>query len=135
MLMASKLDPRFAVYVGSFDPLTLGHVDIIQRGSRIYERVIVGIGINPDNEQVNVPMTTAQFGKSSDQHVNSFERRVKGYAGNDYSLIRQAQGISPMASLVRVPFRYIVDAQVVIENLLRFYPGIDKARLDHPGRR
>jgi len=37
-----------AVYVGSFDPLTLGHQDIIERGAQIFERLTVGIGINPD---------------------------------------------------------------------------------------
>lgn len=37
-----------AVYVGSFDPLTLGHLDIIRRASRIFGHVTVGIGINPD---------------------------------------------------------------------------------------
>ncbi|RMG02011.1 MAG: pantetheine-phosphate adenylyltransferase, partial [Planctomycetota bacterium] len=31
---SSDLDPRHAVYVGSFDPLTLGHCDIIGRGAR-----------------------------------------------------------------------------------------------------
>lgn len=40
--------PSSAVYVGSFDPITLGHLDIIRRASRIFDRVIVGIGINPD---------------------------------------------------------------------------------------
>ncbi len=37
-----------AVYVGSFDPITLGHLDIIRRASRIFEHVTVGIGVNPD---------------------------------------------------------------------------------------
>ena len=46
--MVSALDPRHAVYAGSFDPLTLGHVDIIRRGAGIFEQVTVGIGINPD---------------------------------------------------------------------------------------
>ena len=35
-----------AIYPGSFDPLTNGHVDIIQRGSRLFDRIIVGILIN-----------------------------------------------------------------------------------------
>ena len=42
------LNPRHAVYVGSFDPLTLGHNDIIRRGAGIFERLTVGVGINPD---------------------------------------------------------------------------------------
>ncbi len=39
---------RIAVYTGTFDPIHLGHVDIIERGSRVFDRVIVAVGINPD---------------------------------------------------------------------------------------
>jgi pantetheine-phosphate adenylyltransferase len=35
--------PRVAIYPGSFDPLTNGHVDIIERGSRIFDQIIVAI--------------------------------------------------------------------------------------------
>jgi len=38
--------PTLAVYPGSFDPLTNGHVDIITRGARIFDRIIVAILIN-----------------------------------------------------------------------------------------
>ncbi|MDY3031150.1 MAG: pantetheine-phosphate adenylyltransferase [Clostridia bacterium] len=42
---------RIAVYPGSFDPITNGHLDIIQRASRLYDKVIVGVlkngGKNP----------------------------------------------------------------------------------------
>lgn len=48
--MSERLNPRHAVYVGSFDPLTLGHQDIIRRGAGIFERLTVGIGINPDKQ-------------------------------------------------------------------------------------
>jgi pantetheine-phosphate adenylyltransferase len=46
--MAVKQYSNTAVYVGSFDPITLGHLDIIRRASRIFEHVTVGIGVNPD---------------------------------------------------------------------------------------
>ncbi|OEG00348.1 pantetheine-phosphate adenylyltransferase [Vulcanibacillus modesticaldus] len=36
-----------AVYPGSFDPVTYGHLDIIQRGSRIFDKVTVAVLINP----------------------------------------------------------------------------------------
>ena len=39
---------RRAIYPGSFDPLTNGHVDIIERACHIFEEVIVAILINPD---------------------------------------------------------------------------------------
>ena len=39
---------RRAVYTGVFDPVHLGHLDIILRASRIVDDLIVGVGINPD---------------------------------------------------------------------------------------
>jgi pantetheine-phosphate adenylyltransferase len=47
-MMAQAPSTRHAVYVGSFDPLTLGHEDIIRRGARVFEKLTVGIGVNPD---------------------------------------------------------------------------------------
>jgi pantetheine-phosphate adenylyltransferase len=37
-----------AIYPGSFDPVTLGHLDVMRRAALIFEEIIVGIGINPD---------------------------------------------------------------------------------------
>ena len=42
--------PRNAVYTGSFDPITLGHLDVIERASRIFDGIVVGVGINPDKQ-------------------------------------------------------------------------------------
>lgn len=39
---------RVAVYTGVFDPVHLGHLDIIRRGGRLYDRLVVGVGINPE---------------------------------------------------------------------------------------
>jgi pantetheine-phosphate adenylyltransferase len=41
--MTNPHPPRIAIYPGSFDPLTNGHVDIIERGSRIFDQIIVAI--------------------------------------------------------------------------------------------
>ncbi len=38
---------RKAVYPGTFDPVTYGHLDVIKRGSRIFDELIVAIGHNP----------------------------------------------------------------------------------------
>jgi pantetheine-phosphate adenylyltransferase len=40
-----------AIYPGSFDPVTNGHLDLINRGSKIFDRLIVAIARNPDKEQ------------------------------------------------------------------------------------
>ncbi len=40
-------NPRIAVYPGTFDPLTNGHIDLVQRAAPLFERVIVSIAENP----------------------------------------------------------------------------------------
>ena len=64
------LNPRVAVYTGTFDPVHLGHLDIITRGSQLYEKLVVGVGINPDksplfdiDERVRlIKAVTGEFG-------------------------------------------------------------------------
>jgi pantetheine-phosphate adenylyltransferase len=46
----SDLNARVAVYTGTFDPVHRGHLDLIERGQRLYEKLIVGVGINPDKQ-------------------------------------------------------------------------------------
>jgi pantetheine-phosphate adenylyltransferase len=48
--MAKQLSARVAVYTGVFDPIHLGHLDIIQRGSRLFDRLVVGVGNNPEKQ-------------------------------------------------------------------------------------
>src|SRR4030043_1791965 len=46
--MAQDKFPKVAIYPGTFDPITNGHVDIIKRGSRIFDEIIVLVAYNPD---------------------------------------------------------------------------------------
>ena len=39
---------KIAVYPGSFDPFTLGHMDVVERALTLFDRVIVAVGANPD---------------------------------------------------------------------------------------
>lgn len=48
--------PEIAVYPGSFDPITNGHLDIIQRALKIFDRIIVAVAKNP----VKVPFFTSE---------------------------------------------------------------------------
>ncbi len=41
---------RSAVYTGSFDPITLGHLNVIERSSRLVDKLIVGVGLNIEKE-------------------------------------------------------------------------------------
>lgn len=46
--MASK--QRIGVYPGTFDPMTLGHLDIIRRGVHLVDRLVIGVTTNPSKE-------------------------------------------------------------------------------------
>ena len=44
------MSSRIGVYPGSFDPLTLGHLDIVRRGARFVDRLVIGVTTNPSKE-------------------------------------------------------------------------------------
>ncbi len=92
-----------AVYTGSFDPVTLGHLDIIRRASELFESVIVGIGINKDKSPLFTP----------DQRVDLVRRvtadvpglRVETFDGLAVDFVRQTgakvmvRGIRPLTDI------------------------------------
>src|SRR5262249_43905773 len=47
-IMNAATAPSAAVYTGMFDPVHFGHLDVIRRGSRLFNRFVVGVGINPE---------------------------------------------------------------------------------------
>ena len=46
----SNLTTKTAVYTGSFDPPTLGHMSVIERSSRLFDKLVVGVGINVEKQ-------------------------------------------------------------------------------------
>lgn len=46
---------RIGVYPGTFDPITLGHADIIRRGSKLVDRLIIGVTTNPSKNPLFTP--------------------------------------------------------------------------------
>jgi len=41
---------NIAFYAGSFDPFTIGHLELVKKASKLFNKVIIGIGINPDKK-------------------------------------------------------------------------------------
>ena len=68
--MSNAAVARLAVYAGSFDPVTLGHLDLIERASALFSDVIVAIGVHPTRK----PLFTA------DERVALVESVAKDYS-------------------------------------------------------
>jgi pantetheine-phosphate adenylyltransferase len=76
-----------AVYPGSFDPITNGHVDIVRRSLQVFERVIVGVAFNPNKDsswfspEERVEMIRDTFRKEGDRVVaDAFSGLLVDYA-------------------------------------------------------
>jgi pantetheine-phosphate adenylyltransferase len=74
-----------AIYPGSFDPLTNGHVDIIRRGSRVFDRIVVGILQNLDKSPLftvaeRVDIAREVFAGASNVEVDTFDGLLVEYA-------------------------------------------------------
>ena len=74
-----------AIYAFSGDPITYGHIDIIQRASRAFDNVVVGIGINPDKKYMfNLKERTEMAKKALENipnvKVSSFQGLLVDYA-------------------------------------------------------
>src|SRR5687768_13203833 len=63
---------RIGVYPGTFDPVTLGHMDIIRRGAKLVDRLVIGVTTNPSKS----PMFTV------DERIATVRREIEGIAGD-----------------------------------------------------
>ena len=63
---------KIAVYPGTFDPITLGHLDIIRRGAHLVDKLVIGVTTNPSKEPM---FTTAE-------RLAMVEREVRDIPGN-----------------------------------------------------
>ncbi len=62
---------RTGVYPGTFDPITLGHMDIIRRGAKLVDRLVIGVTTNPSKN----PMFTVE------ERMEMVKREVEGISG------------------------------------------------------
>jgi len=69
----AALNPRIAVYPGSFDPITLGHLDVMERASRLFDRLIVGVGINLEKVPMFKPEERVELIRLSTAHLENVE--------------------------------------------------------------
>ncbi len=80
---------RRAVYTGSFDPITLGHLNVIERSSRLVDELIVGVGINVDKESLFTAEERVELIERVTQSLGNVV--VRPFAGLAVKFVRECQ--------------------------------------------
>ena len=94
---------RRAVYTGSFDPVTLGHLNIIRRGAPLVDQLIVGIGINPDKTPLFSPQERVELLQRVTIEWGNVE--VRTFEGLAVDFVRRCQarvmlrGVRPLTDI------------------------------------
>ncbi len=94
---------RIAVYTGSFDPVTLGHVNVIERASLLFDELVIGIGINADKKPLFEPEERVALLR---EVVADFPNvRVEMFAGLAVSFVKSCnsrvmvRGVRPLTDI------------------------------------
>jgi len=95
--------PQFAVYPGSFDPFTLGHLDVVQRASRLFDRLVVGVGINLEKQPLFTAAERVELIRLSTEHLDNIE--ILTYQGLTVKFVQQIgakimiRGVRPITDI------------------------------------
>ncbi|NLF09107.1 MAG: pantetheine-phosphate adenylyltransferase [Pirellulaceae bacterium] len=98
-----KLSPRIAVYPGSFDPITLGHINVMERASRLFDRLIVGVGVNIEKETLFTAAERRQMIHDAAAHLDNVE--IRTFTGLAVSFVQQCgariivRGVRPITDI------------------------------------
>ncbi len=68
-----------AMYPGTFDPITLGHEDLVRRAGRLFDRVVIAIAANPGKEPMFTLDERVELARDALQRIDNVE--VTGYDG------------------------------------------------------
>ncbi|MGE5245457.1 MAG: pantetheine-phosphate adenylyltransferase [Betaproteobacteria bacterium] len=93
--------PTLAVYPGSFDPLTNGHVDIILRGARLFDRIVVALLVNAEKAPLftteeRVEIARAVFRHHPNVEVDTFDGLLVDYVSRRHAqvIVRGLRAVS-----------------------------------------
>lgn len=110
-----------AAYSGTFDPVTFGHYDIIQRAAKMFPRLIVAVGHNvAKNPKFTLEERVSLIRKVVRKHKNV---EVQGFSGLVVDFARE-HGVTVLVRGVRTTFDFDYEKQMAVMNR-DLYPKLD----------
>ncbi|MGQ9499486.1 MAG: pantetheine-phosphate adenylyltransferase [Dissulfurimicrobium sp.] len=92
---------RIAIYPGTFDPVTNGHIDLIERALKLFDKIVIGIGTNPVKATLfsleeRIKMIKCTVGMNGRIEVESFEGLLVDFAARHKAcaIIRGLRAVS-----------------------------------------
>ena len=95
--MKVKMQEKIAIFPGTFDPPTLGHLDVIERGRHLFDRLIVAIGVNSDKTEL-FPVTLRQELLKELTH-DWPNTTVESYTGLTVDLVKKRSAVAILRGL------------------------------------
>jgi pantetheine-phosphate adenylyltransferase len=96
--MNASTNSRIAVYPGSFDPITLGHLNVMERAAKLYDRLIIGIGVNIEKQTMFTAEEREDLIRTATSHLENVE--IRTFTGLTVRFVKQC-GASIMVRGVR----------------------------------
>ena len=84
---------RTVIYPGSFDPITNGHLDVIERAAKLFDRVIVGVAENESKKALFTLPERCELITQATRHLKNVTADTFSGLLVDYVLRREAQAI------------------------------------------
>jgi pantetheine-phosphate adenylyltransferase len=95
---------RIGLYPGTFDPMTLGHADIIRRGAKLVDRLVVGVTTNPSKDPMFTPDERIEMVRAEVARLGLGNVEVQGF---DALLMKFAESVG--ASVIVRGLRAVAD--------------------------
>jgi pantetheine-phosphate adenylyltransferase len=94
---------RVAVYPGSFDPITLGHLNVMERASKLFDRLIVGVGVNVEKQTMFSAEERLTLIREATGHLQNVE--IRTFTGLAVTFVKQCgarimvRGVRPITDI------------------------------------
>lgn len=95
---------KIAIYPGTFDPITYGHIDVIERASRLFDKIIITVAMNPTKKPLFsakdrvylIEKSISEIGNNGSLKVETFDGLIVDFARNKKAsaIIRGLRAIS-----------------------------------------